>query len=304
MFLAALAGCGNQGPADAPAPTGQQLAGAGLGFGPGSGGVIAFGGQQRSGRQVGPSAVTWRWTGARWQRAKVAAAPPARSATLLTADPGSHSLLMFGGEAETMTVPSCAPPAEPGQPQPCTGTASPVRVLSDTWAFTGRAWQQLAPGGDVPQQGQLLAGDPALDTVVLVGVSLAGTPMGEPGTWEWTGHRWSLLSGASPGGASPDGADSLGYGEASTIAVAINRGIPLATDDRKARRLCADRGLDLPTGTVALIRRDCEAQVLDHDRISHLLHRIRSRASFQAPRGDPDLKWWNDHQPDTSNEGP
>ena len=32
-------------------------------------------------------------------------------------------------------------------------------------------------------------------------------------------------------------------GEASTIAVAIKRGIPLATDDRKARRLCAERGL-------------------------------------------------------------
>lgn len=93
-------------------------------------------------------------------------------------------------------------------------------------------------------------------------------------------------------------------GEASTIAVAINRGIPLATDDRKARRLCAERGLDLPTGTVELVRRYCEAQTLDHARISHLLHRIRSRASFQAPRGDPDLKWWNDHQPDTPDEGP
>jgi predicted nucleic acid-binding protein len=86
-------------------------------------------------------------------------------------------------------------------------------------------------------------------------------------------------------------------GEASTIAVAIKRGMPLATDDRKARRLCAERRLDLPTGTVALIRRYCEARALDHTHISHLLQRISSRASFQAPRGDPDLKWWNDHQP-------
>jgi predicted nucleic acid-binding protein len=86
-------------------------------------------------------------------------------------------------------------------------------------------------------------------------------------------------------------------GEASTIAVAIKRGIPLATDDRKARRLCTDRGLALPTGTVALIRRYCEAQALDRAHVSRLLQRISSRASFQAPRGDPDLKWWNDHQP-------
>lgn len=90
-------------------------------------------------------------------------------------------------------------------------------------------------------------------------------------------------------------------GEASTIAVAIKRGIPLATDDRKARRLCAERGLDLPTGTVTLIRHYCEAQALDHTHISHLLQRISSCASFQAPRGDPDLKWWNDHQPDSTN---
>ncbi|HTX85791.1 MAG TPA: hypothetical protein VME44_26710 [Streptosporangiaceae bacterium] len=86
-------------------------------------------------------------------------------------------------------------------------------------------------------------------------------------------------------------------GEASTIAVAIKRGIPLATDDRKARRLCAERGLALPIGTVALIRRYCEAQALDHAHVSDLLQRISTRASFQAPRGDPDLKWWNDHQP-------
>lgn len=92
-------------------------------------------------------------------------------------------------------------------------------------------------------------------------------------------------------------------GEASTIAVAIKRGIPLATDDRKARRLCAERGLALPTGTVTLIRRYCEARALDHAHVSHLLQRISSRASFQAPRGDPDLKWWNDHQPCASDGG-
>ena len=92
-------------------------------------------------------------------------------------------------------------------------------------------------------------------------------------------------------------------GEASTIAVAIKRGIPLATDDRKARRLCAERGLALPTGTVTLIRRYCEAQALDHGLVSDLLQRISSRASFQAPRGDLDLKWWNDHQPCVPNGG-
>jgi predicted nucleic acid-binding protein len=92
-------------------------------------------------------------------------------------------------------------------------------------------------------------------------------------------------------------------GEAATMAVAVKRGIPLATDDRKARRLCAERGLALPTGTITLIRRYCDAQALDHAQVAHLLHRISSRASFQAPRGDSDLKWWNDHQSCAPNGG-
>lgn len=95
----------------------------------------------------------------------------------------------------------------------------------------------------------------------------------------------------------------VGDGEESTIAVAIKRGMPLATDDRKARRLCAERGLVLPIGTVTLIKRYCEAQALDHVHVLRLIQRITSRASFQVPRGDPDLKWWNDHQPCVSDGG-
>jgi predicted nucleic acid-binding protein len=92
-------------------------------------------------------------------------------------------------------------------------------------------------------------------------------------------------------------------GEASTIAVAIKRGLPLATDDRKARRVCATRGLPEPTGTVALIRRYCEAKAFERADISRLLNRIRKHASFQPPRNDPDLKWWTDHEPDASSSG-
>ena len=52
----------------------------------------------------------------------------------------------------------------------------------------------------------------------------------------------------------------------------------------------------IPHCAVTLIRRYCEAQALDHAHASHLLQRITSRASFQAPRSDPDLKWWNDRK--------
>lgn len=93
-------------------------------------------------------------------------------------------------------------------------------------------------------------------------------------------------------------------GEASTIAVAIKRCLPLATDDRKARRVCAARDLPEPTGTAALIRQYCEATALEQADVSQLLGRIRNHASFQPPRSDPDLKWWNDHEPGASGSGP
>ena len=92
-------------------------------------------------------------------------------------------------------------------------------------------------------------------------------------------------------------------GEASTIAVAIKRGLALATDDRKARRVCAERNLPEPTGTVALIREYCETKALERADVSMLLGRIRSRASSQSPRNDPDLKWWNDHEPGAFSSG-
>lgn len=83
-------------------------------------------------------------------------------------------------------------------------------------------------------------------------------------------------------------------GEASTIAVAIERNLPLATDDRKARRLCSERGLAEPIGTVALIRQYCDARALNPTEVARLLTGIAARASFQPPRNDPDLKWWSD----------
>jgi predicted nucleic acid-binding protein len=93
-------------------------------------------------------------------------------------------------------------------------------------------------------------------------------------------------------------------GEASTIAVAIGRDLPLATDDRKARRVLAQRGLREPTGTVALVRQYCEVKALEYAEVSRLLARIRNQASFQPPRSDPDLKWWTDHEKGPGAEPP
>jgi predicted nucleic acid-binding protein len=84
-------------------------------------------------------------------------------------------------------------------------------------------------------------------------------------------------------------------GEAATIALAIHQRTDLATDDRRARRLCAERGLAEPARTVALLHAYGEAAHLTNDEIRQMLIRVRDRASFLPARSDPHLKWWNDH---------
>jgi predicted nucleic acid-binding protein len=84
-------------------------------------------------------------------------------------------------------------------------------------------------------------------------------------------------------------------GEAATIAMAIERGLEIATDDRKARRQCEEQHLAEPVRTLALLHSYAEAARLSDDQIRELLTKVRDRASFQPPRADPDLKWWNDH---------
>lgn len=83
-------------------------------------------------------------------------------------------------------------------------------------------------------------------------------------------------------------------GEAATIAVAAQRRLPLATDDRKARRLCTPLGILEPLRTPSLLRAYADAAELQRAQLHDLLGRIRDRASFQPPRSDPDFKWWND----------
>jgi predicted nucleic acid-binding protein len=84
-------------------------------------------------------------------------------------------------------------------------------------------------------------------------------------------------------------------GEAATIAMAIQRRAEIATDDRKARRLCEERHLAEPVRTLALLHSYADAARLSDDQVRELLTKVRDRASFQPPRADPDLKWWNDH---------
>lgn len=83
-------------------------------------------------------------------------------------------------------------------------------------------------------------------------------------------------------------------GEAATIAIAVRRSLPLATDDRKARRVCADLHLPEPRRTLGILHSYADATSLLQSEIREILVKIRERASFQPPRNDPDQKWWHD----------
>jgi predicted nucleic acid-binding protein len=84
-------------------------------------------------------------------------------------------------------------------------------------------------------------------------------------------------------------------GEAATIAIARSRGLRMATDDRKARRVCADLGMPEPKRSLGILHAYADAVPLGDQSIRDRLIRVRSRASFRPARSDPDCKWWSSH---------
>lgn len=87
-------------------------------------------------------------------------------------------------------------------------------------------------------------------------------------------------------------------GEAATIAAAVCRHIPVATDDRKARRVCAQQGLPEPLRTLQLLLGYAGMVRLEPDQAGNLLANLRDRASFRPRRSDPAYDWWVEHVPE------
>lgn len=84
-------------------------------------------------------------------------------------------------------------------------------------------------------------------------------------------------------------------GEAATIAAAVARSWPLATDDRAGRRLCDEIGVSRLISTSLLLRKYAESDELTPKEISRLLQRIEKHASFVSGRTDSNYNWWMEH---------
>lgn len=80
-------------------------------------------------------------------------------------------------------------------------------------------------------------------------------------------------------------------GEAATLAVAIARELPIATDDRKARRVAINEGLAPPARTSDLLRRWAET-TQDDNLVRARLRAVQQRARFRPPTSDHNNEWW------------
>ncbi len=82
-------------------------------------------------------------------------------------------------------------------------------------------------------------------------------------------------------------------GEAATCALAIHRQLPLATDDRKARRLLqAQAGAPRLYSTIEVLKIWAEYTQSDPVTLAQTLRAVRDRGNFLPPRGEPLRAWW------------
>ncbi len=88
-------------------------------------------------------------------------------------------------------------------------------------------------------------------------------------------------------------ATQLDDGEAMTCALARERGMAVATDDRKAQRVLQALAPPIPVlSTAALIKEWADSTGVEPDRLREILTAIRERAQFVPGRHDPLQTWW------------
>lgn len=86
-------------------------------------------------------------------------------------------------------------------------------------------------------------------------------------------------------------ARALDDGEAATLAVAESRGLAVATDDRKARRILSTLHRPPAVTSTAAIARAWSVGRSEQE-VRACLGSMERRASFLPPRNDPDGEWW------------
>ena len=92
-----------------------------------------------------------------------------------------------------------------------------------------------------------------------------------------------------------DLAITIDDGEAITAALAHHRDCALATDDRKARRVIAERAPALQlVSTLDLLHDWAESAQVEDDALRRVMEDMRSGASYMPGPRNPRFKWWQD----------
>ena len=201
--------------------------------------IVLFGGA--AGTPAADSNQTWIWNGTNWIQMHPAVSPPARDSAAMAYDAVSQKVVLFGGywafgiANDTWTwdgsnwtqmnpLNSPSPRVNPGMAfDPMHGNTvlfggeQPETPLwfADTWIWSGSNWQQISSDNPPPARaGQVLAYDPALQTVIMMG-GTAGKQITGPyswsqdlrqDTWAWNGETWIQWFPATP----PGPADTMG----------------------------------------------------------------------------------------------
>jgi predicted nucleic acid-binding protein len=91
-------------------------------------------------------------------------------------------------------------------------------------------------------------------------------------------------------------ASQVDDGEAATCAIAVHRGLALATDDRKARRLLQAHAAHLRLySTLDLLKHWADHHQTEATVLARTLIMVRDRGNFLPPRSDPLRPWWHTH---------
>lgn len=116
---------------------------------------------------------TWLWDGATstWSQARLKMSPPRATGAMLFTDPLTGSAMMFGGY----------------------NSANKVPVYSNTWRWTGIAWEKLNLSTfPYPRAWGVAVLDPIRHNVVLTAGN--GDTIRTDNTWTWDGVSWTLLA--------------------------------------------------------------------------------------------------------------
>lgn len=91
-----------------------------------------------------------------------------------------------------------------------------------------------------------------------------------------------------------DLASELDDGEAITISLAEHRGCQVATDDRKALKVIAERASVQASSTLELVKKWADARIVSKEEVKSVLSLMWTGANYYPGERDPLYSWWHD----------